>query len=107
MAQEARIPLVTPNSASVIVDKHRAYVPGDVLHFQLRFDPAPDGYGKGEVRVVFERVDSAPPTELPGGEMTDRVPITIPLQDGVRIYSQSLSISEQLIPANGSWCKYP
>ena len=33
--------------------------------------------------------------------MTDRVPITIPLQDGVGIYSESLYISEQLIP--GKW----
>jgi hypothetical protein len=102
-AQEAGTPLVTPNSASVIVGEHQTYVPGEALHFQLRFDPAPDGYGKGEIGVSFQKVDGPSSGDLfGGGEGQQSVAGTsTQLKDGVGIYSLSLFISESL--AAGKW----
>ena len=54
VAQETRIALVTPNSASVIVDEHRATLPEmcSISNFvSIRPQTA---MGKGEVRVLFE-----------------------------------------------------
>jgi hypothetical protein len=74
-----------------------------VLDVQLRFDPAPNGYGGGNVIVRFENVDSPPSSEDNSGPepLMMTAGAEDKLTDGKAVYNLKLAIAESMSP--GRW----
>jgi len=101
-AQESGPLLVTPGTASVTAGESQRLMPGQEFTFQLRFDPAPDGYGKGRINFRFQRVLPQVPSghSLSGFEQTTAGGGT-ELHDGQAIYTLSMPIIDSMLP--GTW----
>lgn len=104
-AQETENALVTPDKVTVKVERSRTLHRGEDFSFQLHFDPAPDGYGRGTIFAVFKH-EGSPPSfdQFPGNPkiwLEESRPATDELHDGQTIYTLTLPIREPM-PA-GKW----
>lgn len=102
-AQDATIPLVTPNKVSVTAGEPQTLVPGQAYSFQLHFDRAPNGYGSGTIIAKFENVSGALSPDLFAGRgaLQPAASVSANLSDGQSMYNLNLPIAEWMSP--GKW----
>jgi hypothetical protein len=95
-------PLISPTTVLVSAgESPQRLMVGDAFKFQLRFDPAPDGYGGGEIRYLFRKIGSDPATTLTRYNQNSFSSGGTQLHDGQAIYTVSLPIADYMVP--GTW----
>jgi len=90
----------TPQNVSVSAASPQRLFPGQGFNFQLRFDPAPSGYGQATIWYRFHRVDAVAP-ESANPPLLDDWLLGVELHNGQAIYTIGFTIYDRMSP--GKW----
>src|SRR5262249_14290738 len=78
-------------TAPVVVPSSKPYSAGDTVPVLVKLNPAPSGYGGGNVKFIFENTSHTTTQSL---AMQSSIAETRPLKDGLSDYTFTINVTE-------------